>query len=141
MNPASPIHHLLERHYAAWTAGDIEGVVACYTDDCEFEDLAMEAKFDGKEGVRNFATLVNAAIPDFRWIPKHFSVDGSRCSAEWQMYGTQSGDLPGIPGTGKTFDVRGLSALEIKDGKIHRNRDYWSLATYMRQLGLMDKAA
>ena len=139
MNPASPAHQLLERHYAAWTAGDIEGVVDCYTADCVFEDLALQARFEGKGGVRGFATLIIGAIPNFRWIPKHFVVDGGRCSSEWQMYGNQSGDLPGIPGNGRAFDVPGLSAIEIKDGRIHRNRDYWSLATYLQQLGLMEK--
>jgi len=56
------------------------------------------------------------------------------------MTGTQTGDFPGIPGTGKSFSVPGSSVVEIRAGQIRRNRDYWSLATYPGQMGLMPKA-
>ncbi|MCC2655218.1 MAG: hypothetical protein K0Q76_326 [Panacagrimonas sp.] len=129
------VRRLLERHYAAWSSGDVEGVVACYAEGCAFEDLALEARFDGTAGVRSFVQLTFAAIPDFKWNPRHITVDGERVACEWVMDGTQRGDLPGIPGTGKRFDVRGLSALVVRGGKIHENRDYWSLGTYLRQIG------
>lgn len=129
------IHQLLKRHYKAWSSNDVEGVVACYAEGCVFQDIALEATFEGTAGVRQFVQLTFASIPDFKWNPKHFIVDGERVCCEWQMDGTLSGDLPGIPATGKRFDVKGLSALVIRGGKIHENRDYWSLATFLRQLG------
>jgi steroid delta-isomerase-like uncharacterized protein len=135
------IQRLLEQHYAAWSKGDVEGILACFTDDCVFEDMALQAKFEGKEGVRGFAQATFAAIPDFRWTPTIILIDGSRAGTEWRMTGTQTGDFPGIPGTGKSFSVPGSSVLEIRAGKIHQNRDYWSLATYLGQMGLMPKTA
>lgn len=129
------VRRLLERHYTAWSRGDVEGVVACYAEGCVFEDLALEARFDGLPGVRGFAQLVSAAIPDFNWKPLHIVVDDERVACEWVMHGHQRGDLPGIPGTGKRFDVRGHTAMVVRGGRIHENRDYWSLATYLRQLG------
>ena len=107
---------------------------------CVFEDMALQTQFDGQEGVRGFAQATFAAIPDFRWTPTIILIDGSRVASEWRMTGTQTGDFPGIPATGKPFSVPGASVLEIRDAKIHRNRDYWSLATYLGQLGLMPKA-
>jgi predicted ester cyclase len=52
------------------------------------------------------------------------------------MSGTQKGDFPGIPATGKRFSsVRGSSLLELEAGKIRRQSDYWDAATFMREVG------
>jgi ketosteroid isomerase-like protein len=56
---------------------------------------------------------------------------------EWLMSGTHERDLPGMPAAGKTFSVRGATILELRDGRITRNRDYWDLATFLKQIGLM----
>ena len=130
---------LLDRHYAAWSSQDADAVAACFTDDCVFEDLALQAKFEGKGGVRGFAEMTFAAIPDFTWTVHTFLADGPHCATEWTFTGKQTGELPGIPPTNKPFKIPGLSFVEIRDGKIHRNRDYWNLATYLQQVGLMQK--
>jgi len=33
--------------------------------------------------------------------------------------------------------VRGASVVEFRDGKISRESDYWDLATYLKQVGLI----
>ncbi len=135
MSDVSKVRELLQRHYTAWSTGDIEGVVACFNEGCVFEDLALEAKIEGRTGVRKFVQMSFNAIPDFKWNPKTILVDGDRCSVEWQMDGTLVGDLPGIPGTSQRFDVRGLSTLVVRGGLIQENRDYWCLNTLVRQVG------
>jgi ketosteroid isomerase-like protein len=39
--------------------------------------------------------------------------------------------------TGKKFSVRGVSVIEVREGKIFRNLDFYDSATIMRQLGLL----
>jgi steroid delta-isomerase-like uncharacterized protein len=134
---SAEIRQRLEQYYAAWSRGDVDGILACFTDDCVLEDFALEAKYEGKDGVRGFAQVTFAAIPNFRLAPTTMLFDGARVATEWRMTGTQTGDFPGIPATGKSFSIPGASGIEIRDGKIHRNRDYWSLAAYLGQMGLM----
>jgi steroid delta-isomerase-like uncharacterized protein len=62
---------------------------------------------------------------------------GTQGGVEWVMRGTHRGDLPGMPATGKQVEVRGASILEFADGKIRRCSDYWDMATFLKQLGLM----
>ena len=58
------------------------------------------------------------------------------------MSGTQKGDLPGIPATGKRFSsVRGSIILELEAGKIRRESDYWDAATFMKQVGVLRRAS
>jgi ketosteroid isomerase-like protein len=42
-----------------------------------------------------------------------------------------------MPATNKPFRVRGASVVEFRDGKINRESDYWDLATYLKQVGLI----
>jgi steroid delta-isomerase-like uncharacterized protein len=64
--------------------------------------------------------------------------DGRWAVVEWVMSGTHTGDLPGIPATGKRFSsVRGSTILELEAGKIRRKSDYWDAATFMKQVGLL----
>lgn len=129
----SEIRALLERHYKAWSTGDIEGVVACYTEDCVFEDFAMPARFEGHAGVRLFAEMAGQTIPDFKWEPHLYWSEGNEAGTEWNMTGLQIEDLPGLPATGKPFSVPGSSHMTIRDGLIAHNRDYWNRATYLHQ--------
>jgi steroid delta-isomerase-like uncharacterized protein len=129
---------LLQRHYAAWSSGDVNGILACFAADASLEDVALEATFAGHDEIRQMAVRVLAAMPDLQWTPTRICVDGSTVFTEWRMTGTHADDLPRIgPGTGKQFSVRGSSVDEIRDGLIHRHRDYWNLTTYQRQVGLL----
>lgn len=67
-------------------------------------------------------------------------VAGTWAGGEWIMRGTHTGDLPGLPATGKGVSVRGSSIIELQDGKIRRCSDYWDMATLLRQIGLMPTA-
>jgi steroid delta-isomerase-like uncharacterized protein len=59
---------------------------------------------------------------------------------EWHMAGTHEGDLPGLPATGKGFSIRGVTFLELQEGKIKRCRDYWDMAAFLTQIGLSPSA-
>ena len=128
---------VVEQHIKAWSNGDIDGIVACFTEDCVFEDMALQTRFEGHDAVREFAVAVFGAIPDFQWTPTRVFGDGASMCIESHFSGTQTGDFPGIPATGKSADIPCLTVDDIRDGRIHRHRDYWSLAAYLQQVGLM----
>jgi hypothetical protein len=66
-------------------------------------------------------------------------VDGDSFSAEWTMSGTNDGADPelGLPATGHRFAIPGVSVGRCRDGKTAENRDYYNLAAYLMQVGLM----
>jgi len=125
---------------AAWSSYDVEKLLSLYTDDCVYEDVAMGKVNHGKEELRDFYSGTFAAFPDFKVESKSFFVSGDWVGSEWVMSGTHKGDLPGMPATGKSFSVRGASVLELKGGKIKRSSDYWSLADFLRQIGMMPES-
>ena len=41
----------------------------------------------------------------------------------------------GIPATGKYFELPGVSVMEIENGKITQNIDFWDWNSFMRLIG------
>jgi steroid delta-isomerase-like uncharacterized protein len=131
------VEQTLEEWAAGWSTHDIERVVSLYTDDCIYEDVPLGIVNRGKEQLRAFGRQVFDAFPDVRIELTSQFAARDWALLEWVMSGTHKGDLPGMPATNAAFSVRGATALELKNGRISRNSDYWDLATLLTQIGLM----
>jgi steroid delta-isomerase-like uncharacterized protein len=140
----------LERLFDDWALGwssndsskDPERVLALFVDDCVFEDVTFGMVARGKEELRSFVERAFTAIPDFKYELKNRFAASQWAVIEWAMSGTHKGDLPGIPATRKRFSsVRGSTILELEDGKIRRESDYWDAATLMKQVGVLPRAS
>tara|TARA_R110000765_G_scaffold403415_2_gene499456 strand:- start:76 stop:537 length:462 start_codon:yes stop_codon:yes gene_type:complete len=63
--------------------------------------------------------------------------DGDKIVKHWNFKGTHSGDFFGIPATGQTVNVEGVTLVKMKDGKIAQEQDFMDNAVFLQQLGLM----
>ena len=101
---------------------------------------------DGKEARGIEAGLQNAyiyarAFPDSQIEIKQVYVLGGTAIAELIARGTHSGDLMGIPPTGRSVELLICNVMEIRDGKIHREPEYMDRLTMLEQLGLAPLSA
>lgn len=129
-----------EKYAAAWSTQNINAILSFFSEDCLYEDIALGAVNSGKGQLEAFLRGTFAAIPDFRIEQKAILSSGDRAASEWIMSGTQTGAFPGIPARGKRFSVRGASMIELYQGKIRRNADYWSLATLLQQVDVLPES-
>ncbi len=120
-----------------WSAHDLDRLLALFTDDVVFEDVAQGATHHGKDGLRSFGQRVFAGFPDVTFELTSRFATATQGGLEWVMRGTNRGDIPGLPATGKQVELRGASIFEFADGKIRRYSDYWDRVTFLKQLGLM----
>ncbi len=118
-----------------WSAHDLERLLRLFTADVVYEDVPMGVVTRGATELRTFAEKVLSRFPDITFELQSGFTDGSRGGAEWVMQGTR--DLPGRPTAGKRVEVRGVSVFEFAGDKIRRCSDYWDMATYLEQLGVM----
>ncbi len=121
---------------AAWTSHQVEKVLSFYDDDAVFEDVALGRVMRGKEEIRAFVKETFTGFPDFEIGMKSFLASDGHVCIEWMSSGTHNGNLPGMPTTGKSFSVPGVSVIELAQGKAKREADYWDSSSMMRQLGL-----
>jgi steroid delta-isomerase-like uncharacterized protein len=129
---------VLERWAAVLSARDAEGWAELCSPDCVHEDVAIGVVNDGPEQIRAFGQLFFDAVPDFDVKITSSFGDESSAVCEWEMSGTQSGDLPDMPASGRSFRVRGATLINLEDsGQISRMTEYWDTATWLRQLGFL----
>ncbi len=128
---------MFQEYVEAWNGRRADRVLAFFADDCVYENLARGATYRGKAELRAWVEGTFAAIPDTTLELSSLFASGRWVGCEWVMNGTHTGDLPGIPATGKRFSVRGATVAEVTGGKIARAADYWDLATFLRQLGVV----
>lgn len=131
------LHQNTTAYLKAWSSGGQGAVAAFFTGGCQYVDHAFQETLRGREAVLAFAAAAFAAIPDFCAKPGTIVVEGNRVCYEQEFGGTQTADLPGLPATGKPSKIPCMSIDEYRDGLIHCKADYWSLATYLQQVGLM----
>ena len=129
--------HAIAEWAAAWSSHDMERLLPLFTEDVVYEDVTMDVVNRSTAELRAFGEGFFSGFPDVTFeVCSRFS-NGTTGAAEWVMRGTHRGDLPGMPATGKRVDVRGVSIFEFAGHSIRRCSDYWDMATFLKQLGLM----
>jgi steroid delta-isomerase-like uncharacterized protein len=122
----------------AWNSHDGARVAAFVTEEVVYDDLASGLVHRGRDAVRGYVTQTAMFSSDYRFTTVSTQMDGSRYAIEWEMLGTNTGAAGGFPATGKPYRIRGASIGELDaDGKITANRDYWNLAAYLIEVGLL----
>ena len=103
-------------YYAAWSSGNVNEVMAFFTPDVVYEDVATGELAKGTAEVRGFATKFLTESPGVKVEPTSILVGEHSAVVEWTM----------AAGTGKdAWTVRGVAILEHRGGQIARATDYW----------------
>ncbi len=101
------------------TRGDVRAIQeAVLTEDYESCAGYLPGECWGRETsikvVSNFANT----IPDMTFEIKEVLVDGDRVVVRGEVSGTPSGELFGVPHSGKSFRIMAVDIQTIRDGKI-----------------------
>ena len=134
---ATNVERMFEDYLEAWNSHDVDKILPFHTDDCSYEYVATGNVSRGKEELKAYISNTFAVFADFGLELKSSFFAGDWRGAEWIMSGTHTGDIPGIPTTGKSSSVRGASINELHEGKIKRTSDYWNQVSFLQQVGLL----
>jgi steroid delta-isomerase-like uncharacterized protein len=124
---------IAEKWIAAWNSHSPDKMIPLFTADIFYEDVAFGEASHGSAELRKFAASEFEAVPDLELKLLRADVHGGHGTIEWIFSGTDKG----VFNTGKKFSVRGVSVIDVRDGKILRNLDFYDSATIMRQVGLL----
>jgi predicted ester cyclase len=61
-------------------------------------------------------------------------VAGDVVAVRWTVTGTHRGQLPGLPPTGKSISLTGMSIARLRDGKFVESWNNWDALGMMQQL-------
>ncbi|MGH3064331.1 MAG: ester cyclase [Gaiellaceae bacterium] len=91
----------------------------------------------GKEGFRAFVTSYQTAFPEATITIDDQIAEGEQVVTRWTGRGTNTGELLGMPPTGKEITIRGITYGRIVDGKAREAWIIWDTLAMMQQLGVI----
>lgn len=114
---------------AAWNGTDPQALAKLFAPDSTLTDLAANKVSVGPAGVAAWKQGTDQLIADV-----HITITETFCSGDHVAIETvYSGQIHGAP---NPFAVPTTTILELKDGQITSDRDYYSLTTLLAQSGL-----
>ena len=92
----------------------------------------------GREGVRKWFTAMNEGLSNIGDRHDDTIVSGDKVVIRWTGTGTHTGEMFGVPATGKDVSVMGIDVFRIQDGKIAEIWQSYDQMGMMRQIGAME---
>lgn len=126
---------LIERYYAAFNAGDAEGMLDCLSEDVA-HDINQGERETGKAAFRTFLARMDAAYAEtLEDIVFMTNADGSRASAEFIVHGQYLRGEEGLPvARGQRYVLSAGAFLVIENGLIARITVYYNLTDWIAQV-------
>ena len=127
---------LLTRYYAAFKAGDWEGMLDCL-DDGVIHDINQGGRQTGKDAFRSFLAHMERCYRErLDGIVLMASDDGTRGAAEFIVHGEYLATDEGLPeASGQTYTLPAGAFFSIAGGRITRVTVYYNLADWTAQVG------
>jgi steroid delta-isomerase-like uncharacterized protein len=99
----------------------------------DFKDHSAVGVPPTREGVKMTFGALWAGMPDMKCTIHEQIAEGDKVVTRKTLSGTNTGDLFGVPATGKHIDLQVIDILRIKDGKLV---EHWNIVD---QMGLMQQ--
>jgi steroid delta-isomerase-like uncharacterized protein len=134
------IEEMVRDHLAAYNSHDVDKLASFWMEDIVLDDVGLGVIIRGNQEVKSYVCDAFAAIPDVKKELKAFFCTGDQAVCEMVETGTQTGAFEKIPATGKSYSLRAVWVIEMREGKIGRLASYYDVLSFLRQVGLMPEA-
>jgi steroid delta-isomerase-like uncharacterized protein len=95
---------------------------------------APEGAMPGPEGVKRVVTMFRTAFPDLKITIDDQVAEGDKVCSRTTMRGTHQGTIFGVPPTGRSVSMHGMTMARIADGRVVESWVKNDLTGLMRQL-------
>jgi steroid delta-isomerase-like uncharacterized protein len=127
---------IVRRFAEVWNGGNTAVVDELGAPDLVVQYPLLPAPLHGPRAFREFLGVFQAAFPDIRLtLDAPLIAEGDQVAARWTLRGTQRGDMPGLPASGKVAEWSGISIYRLRDGKVAEERGEEDALGLLRQLG------
>lgn len=91
----------------------------------------------GPEAYKRVVTRFVTGFPDVRFTVEDMIAEDEKVAVSWIISGTHKGEFWGIPPTGKTMSLEGITIHDIANGKIMDSDISWDALGLLQQLGVV----
>jgi len=124
--------NLVERFAEAFNRRDVDGLLACFTEDATYRDL-FYGPHTGHAALRGMFARMFREGRDYRWQMNSVVMDAHRAAAEWTFSYTATAAVPRSAGRHVRFP--GMSVFDLDGGRARAYREYADTGVALLQLG------
>lgn len=127
--------HTISAYFAAFNAGDIDGMIECLSDEVAHHVNEGQVRI-GKDKFRAFCEHMSRCYKEELTDMVIFEAEqGARAAAEYIVNGTYLETDEGLPQAAEqTYRLPAGSFFSLENGKITRVVTYYNLADWIRQV-------
>ena len=126
-------HH--DNHLRHQARGNLHALNQDYAENAIVEDSMHSKPFVGRAAIMERKNIITSAASEAKITITNRIVTGNQVTAEWIATGVHTGDLPGLPASGRPFSIHGVTVVIRHEGKIVREALYYDVNKLYRQLG------
>jgi len=135
------VENNVEMYVSVWESTFSEKNIELVTSENFHEDVTVVTATGNVTGLDDFKAYYANYIDGFS--DGEFSVinafaQGDNLVKHWSFKGTHDGEFFGIPATNKKLDLSGTTIVQMKDGKVLQEQDFYDTYSFMKQLGLVE---
>ena len=123
-----------------WQAGNTDAIDEFYAADVVDHNVPPGMP-PGREGSKAWAVMMTSAMTGSEVTIEDQIAEGDLVVTRWSSQATHTGDLMGIPATGKRVSITGISINRVRDGKIVESWGEADMMGMLQQLGVIPAPA
>ena len=125
------------RHFHdAFNAGDLDAAIACFDSTAVIHSAGAPQPLSVEE-FRQLGQAMQNAFPDGKSTVEHLIAEGNKVACQITFRGTHTGEMMGIPATGKSVIISEMIVDRFADGKIVESWRLFDRMGMMQQLGVI----
>jgi steroid delta-isomerase-like uncharacterized protein len=125
----------------AWNQGNFSSVQALYPASYLLHDVSSPVAVQGPQGLVQFIGVMRQAYPDLRMNVTQTAAEGELVAWSFHFVGTQTGELIGIPASGRKVEIDGMVFSRFEQGKWVEDYTNWDQLGMLRQIGAIPAPA
>jgi steroid delta-isomerase-like uncharacterized protein len=126
---------LVEEHFRTEVTQELNITLGTFNAHPHYEIMATGQVFDGDDEVMSYYRTTRTAFPDQRHDNVRFHVSEDAIIAEFDLLGTNLGELYDLPPTGMSLRVPVIAVFFFDEDCITNERVYFDAASLLTQIG------
>jgi steroid delta-isomerase-like uncharacterized protein len=119
-----------------WSKGNLNVADELLASGCTLHDPIM-GDTKGPDSLKAQVKEYRSAYPDLRFVIDDLIVSADKVFVRWTGTGTHKGPIMGVPPTGKTYAIEGMTSARLANGKILESYSQWDTVKFLQNLGVM----
>lgn len=120
-----------------WNRGDLSVVDQVMSPEGKYHGPHMPGGTGTREDWRRAIGMYRAAFPDSHVTYEDLIVSGNVVVGRWSATATHTGELPGVPPTGKPIAIGGITIYRIEGDRIVEAWEQLDMLGMWRQIGVI----